>query len=171
MTTEDPTPLYVEAGIQDQLLQSYRRFQLIVQSSLLLACVILFAVAMFVAGNTLALVIAAWMCVAIFSRWSASRVRKMIQSRVTDVDYWQRQILDFELQHPERTPHLTNFKIHQKTRAGAVPPDSGQLLEKDKGHTRMLLDTLLIRAFGLTWLALGLLLAVRAVAVYYHWSY
>jgi hypothetical protein len=90
-------------------------------------------------------------------------MRKLINARAEDVDYFHNQIIEHEKSFPKDEQILTAFKVYQKFNRDRTNiaeyfqnfeiTDSirNQLTEKGKGHTRRLLDKYLFFGFFVVW--------------------
>lgn len=98
------------------------------------------------------------------------KIRRVIQARATDVDYWHLKILQVEEKMKFKERHFTHFKIQQKLRRKlkkeefeALYPtkeDLTSLIGKRKGHTRKVLDDQLVIGFAGMWLILALVILI-----------
>lgn len=165
--------LWRGAQYQDSLLQAYRGFHFTMQSVLLAIGAVL-SVAVIMTDNpreawwTYALLV----IVTAFALCLLNMMRKLILARREDVNFFHHHILETEKEVGADEQVLTQFKTYQKfhkKNTGTLakfskdaPADSTQqLLEKDKEHTRQLLDTNASVYFLIVW---GLFHAVVALA-------
>jgi len=162
--------LWQGAGYQDQLLQSYRKIHLMLQSVLiatgtaLAVTVISFGDERRAAPTYVLLIVFSIMGVYLLSRMS-----KLLRARAADVDYYHNQIIEAERLLPKEEQVLTAFKVYQKfsrdesnkteffQKFQLTEEIRAQLTEKGKGHTREFLDGYLLTGFYLTWTCLHLI--------------
>ncbi len=161
--------LWKGASYQDNLLQSYRNFNLIVQSAFTVTGAI---VAVFILSLEQQLF--QWLTyfclltistVSIIVSW---RMKALIASRAQDVDYYHNQIIQQEQLLPKEERVLTDFKVYQKfgrDQQKQSGPSSdikiddaliARLIDKGKGHSRMFLDHQLMYAFYCVWICFHL---------------
>lgn len=157
------TFLWQGAKYQDDLLQAYRSFLFTMQSVLLVIGTGL-SIAI-IAIDDVAKIRAIYFLLILFTALAIYVVRfmkRLLVSRRDDVNYYHNKILQEEKNLPQEDQVLTAFKIYQKFSKGksetnALPEITEtvrkQLIEKEKGHTRQLLDTYVTTAFLLTWVA------------------
>lgn len=168
------TFLWRGAHYQDNLLQAYRNIHFIMQFVLLAIGAVL-AVAVILADNDqkawsvyVLLVIVTTLALSLLRI-----MRKLIMARRDDVNYFHHHILETEKDVMAAEQVLTEFKAYQKfhksnknsaTAFSTLPLSESmrqQLLEKDKEHTRQLLDTNVSVYLLIVW---GLFHAVVALA-------
>ncbi len=156
--------LYTESGIQDNLLQSYRNFHLVMQS-------IFIAIGtgisiMLITTNELKsfiLMLIIHISVAFLAVYSLVKIRKVIIARGKDVDYWHNKIIEAEKKLESHNKYFTRFKIYQKFHRKNIDDEEfkrieikeeflSSLTEKGKGHTRKVLDNNLFYVFIFIWL-------------------
>ncbi len=167
------TFLWRGAQYQDSLLQAYRSIHFMMQGVLLAIGSALSVSVVLVndrqkAGSIYVLLV----IVTVLALRLLYLMRKLIMSRRDDVNYFHHHILDAEKEMAAAEQVLTQFKAYQKfhksnqnpaTRFSVDPlSESGrqQLLEKDKEHTRQLLDTNVSVYFLIVW---GLFHAIVAL--------
>lgn len=156
--------LYTQAGIQDSLLQSYRSFQLTMQS-IFIAIGGGLAITNIRTGNFTdsLLIFIVFIPVASLALFSLIKIRNVILSRGKDVDYWHNKIIEAEKKLDSDKKYLTRFKIYQKFHRQNIDDSEfrkielnnkalEKLTEKGKGHTRKVIDTYLFSGFLLTWI-------------------
>ena len=114
---------YVESGIQDSLLQSYRSFQLTIHS-ILIAIGTGLSIALIYENqrNQSILIFTVFITFLFLALYILFKLRKVIHSRELDVDYWHKKIIEFEKDLNTDEKHFTRFKIYQK--------QSGEQLQK-----------------------------------------
>jgi len=87
-------------------------------------------------------------------------LNKLIKARSTDVNYFHRQIIEEETSLPSNEQVLTAFKVYQKfgegdskTKQISLIDESVRkgLIEKGRGHTRMILERNLFWGLLLLW--------------------
>ena len=171
---------YLLAGamLQDSLLQSYRGFHLTFQSIFLaigtgLTITILSFTELLQSLAAFTVLIA----LSVVGLVAHYFMRKVIQARGEDVNYWHEQLIEVEQQLPPRHRQFTQFKIHQKLRRAhsahlqeLLKPDAvvGEedvhlLVERGLGHTRNVIDRWHgLGIFGL-WI---ILLVIASVSVF-----
>ncbi len=155
--------MHRQAGIQDSLLQSYRAYFFAIQSILLAAGAVVATLGLLDHSLDEQLVLLL-ILIAVFglSLYSGIKFRNVILSRQKDVDYWQKAILEGEklLLYDQRV--FTAFKIHQKLKRQTLdqsalyqkmddPAFFASLIQKDKGHTRAVVDSFVPMAFLFAW--------------------
>ena len=168
------TFLWRGAQYQDSLLQAYRSFHFIIQS-ILLAIGAALSVAVVVTDDQRK----AWAIYSLLVIVTAlalrflNMMRKLILARRDDVNYFHHHILETEKEVNADEQVLTQFKTYQKfhkknANSAAnfsldLPSESmrQQLLEKDREHTRQLLDANASVYFLIVW---GLFHVVVALA-------
>ncbi len=169
--------LYTESAIQDNLLQSYRNFQLNMQSIFIaigtgLTITIINTNTIFEA----ILIIIVFLVIAILSVFSLFKFRKVILARGYDVDYWHDRIIEAEKNVSNGKKYLTRFKVYQKLHRQDIDESEFEqiivneealknLTEKGKGHTRKVIDTYLFRGFFVTWVVLLLVSLVKLLKI------
>lgn len=157
--------LWQGASYQDNLLQSYRNFHLTIQSILIaIGAGISIAILSF---DDLMKVVFSYLLLASVSFlgfYLLKKMKKVILARGEDVDYFHKEIIEYEKSLPKDQQVLTAFKVYQKFNRDKTNiaeyfikftlTDSirSQLTEKGKGHTRKLLDQKLFYGFSLVWL-------------------
>jgi len=169
------TFLWQGARYQDNLLQAYRSIHFTMQSVLLAIGTALSAAVILVNDQEKAWrVYVLLVLVTVLAFRLLHVMRKLIISRRDDVNYFHHHILQAEKEMAAEDQVLTQFKAYQKfhksnqnpaTRFSVDPlPESRrqQLLEKDKEHTRQLLDTNVPVYLLIVW---GLFHAIVALAV------
>jgi len=166
------TFLWRGAQYQDNLLQAYRSFHFVLQA-ILLATGAGLSVAVILTDNArmawsiyLLLVIVTALALRLLFM-----MRGLILARRDDVNYFHHHLLEVEKEIGSDEQVLTRFKTYQKFHKSTknsetefsnepVSQSTQQLLEKDKGHTRQLLDTTVSVYFLIVW---GLFHAVVAL--------
>jgi len=164
------TALWRGASYQDKLLQAYRNFNIATQSLFLLTGAGL-TIATLAFGNS----DHAWLSYSLLivittiGIYFLLKIKKLIESRSEDVNYFQNQIIEYEKSLPRNEQVLTAFKVYQKFGRTHPNPDEHflnfllddsirkQLIEKEKGHTRQILDRYLFWAFLLLWISFHLI--------------
>lgn len=166
--------LWRGARYQESLLQAYRGFHFILQAILLAIGAALATVVILTENSRKAWSIYILLVVvtALALRLLYS-MRGLIVARRDDVNYFHHHLLEAEKEFSSDEQVLTRFKTYQKfhkstnnaamTFSGEPVSESStqRLLEKDKGHTRQLLDTTVSVYFLIVW---GLFHAVVALA-------
>ena len=158
---------------QDSLLQSYRSLHITLQSILLAIGIGLLIASMSASSfpkPTIETVTATVLLgvVGALQWFTTTRMRRIIQARGDDVNYWHRAIILAEQELPPHQRHFTNFKIHQQARRKNVDhlrdlflgetriseDKADILIEKGIGHTRRVVDQQLFLGISLIWVAL-----------------
>lgn len=170
--------MHTQAAIQDSLLQSYRRLMFSTQPILLAVGALLCTAVTFCASiHNQILIFSVFITLFILALCIGVMLRKVIQSRQKDVDYWQNTILASEevLFYDQRI--LTAFKIHQKMKRKELMKDElfqkmddknliNSLIQKDKGHTRTVIDSFLPFCFFAAWLILFFITMTGSILTY-----
>lgn len=150
------TGLWYGAAYQDQLLQSYRRFNLQIQSVLLALGTGLTVATLTIENSQKSFTV--YLILIVFTLLAICLLRSMqrlISARSTDVDYYHKRIIEVESILPKEDQILTAFKVYQKFHRNQstfpsyfetfylTPEIRGQLVGARKGHTRKVLDVYL----------------------------
>ena len=164
------TALWQGASYQDKLLQSYRNLNIALQSVFLLVGSG-FTIAVLAFGDYTE----AWlsytllMLITVVANYFLCKIKSLIMARSEDVNYFHSQIVEYEKSLPKSEQVLTAFKVYQKFGRTNPNPDEHfltfqlddftrkQLFEKDKGHTRQILDHRLFLGFHLLWIGFHLI--------------
>ena len=164
--------MHQQAAIQDALLQSYRGFMFTSQSVFLAIGAGMCVAGVFSVSKSDHLFILCLLLVTLgLAIASGLMFRRVIRSRQKDVDYWQRAIIESEklLIHDQRI--LTAFKIHQKMGRQGLNEDElflkmddpqmiQSLVQKNKGHTRRVVDHILPNLMFAAWIVFILIDAI-----------
>lgn len=147
------TTLWQGAAYQDNLLQSYRKLSMLLQSVLLLIGTWLFMIMLsFRYGAKAGQAYLVLLAVTLLALYVWYIMKKLIAARCEDVNYYHNQIIEAEQHLPKEQQVLTAFKVYQKYGRKEADPSGHflqfeitpaiqqQLIEKGKGHTRKLLD-------------------------------
>lgn len=171
------TALWQGASYQDKLLQSYRNFNITIQSVFLLTGTgLTIAILAFGDSDKAWLSYSLLIVITAIEIFFLYKIQRSIASRCEDVNYFQNQIIEHEKSIPRNEQVLTAFKVYQKFGRTNPNPDEHflnfllddsirkQLIEKDKGHTRQILDRYLFWAFQLLWISFHViaLLGIRS---------
>lgn len=158
------TFLWRGARDQDNLLQAYRSFHFMLQSVFLAICSgLTVGIVFFGHGFKVQAIYCLLMIFTVIGIYSLQAMRKLIAARSADVNYYHKLILVAEKELPETDRILTAFKVYQKNKKNSsvyashgdlTDAERMRLIEKDKGHTRQLLDNYLSYGFYLIWLSI-----------------
>ena len=160
------TTLWQGANYQDNLLQAYRSFHLTIQSILIAIGAGLSIATLTIDYNLNKIFSYLLLCViSVLGIYLLLTMRKLINARAEDVDYFHNQIIEFENSCPPDQQVLTSFKIFQKFNRNKTNINEyfkiyeltditrKELTEKGKGHTRQLLDKYLFFGFYIVWIS------------------
>lgn len=160
--------LFVGAQWQDELLQSYRSFHITLQS-LLLATGAALTVAVFSLETRAGSLVSAGILVAIgaLALSISAKLQSVVVARGEDVNWWHRKLIEHENSVPPDRRYLTEFKIHQKLRRSTAEhledfvtseeverAEARELVGRQLGHTRKVLDRRLFWGTRLVWILL-----------------
>lgn len=172
-----------QAGIQDQILQSYRRIFLTAESILIAVGFGLLAfMTTLVASDRLQLLYILSLALASVGLLFAYFMNGIIRGRGLDVNFWNLELLKAERELPPHERHFTEFTFHQKTTRGMMDDqvldwltklndghpfsddELSELLRHGLGKFGRGLDVWIPYVVGIVWIALESLGAVLTLA-------
>lgn len=145
--------LWQLASYQEKLLQAYRLLQFIVLGTAIIGSSLIAGFACLAKnGNQFGGLLILLLLFTLLMSFLILRFRKLIHSRVDDINYAQKQLLKAEQALPEEERIFTQFKqfqkqknnLEQRDETNQTPLEAAEihrLIQKEKGHTRFLLDS------------------------------
>ena len=167
------------ASYQDNLLQSYRNLHLTLQS-ILIAIGAGLSIAIFTFNTPMNSILSYCLLfvISMLGFYLLLTMRKLINARPEDVDYFHNQIIEFEKTLPKEEQVLTTFKVYQKFHRNKTDINQYfktfeltedirmKLTEKSKGHTRKILDTQLFIGFLIVWISFHVVSLIKVFSYF-----
>lgn len=165
---------------QDSLLQSYRNYQLVIQSFFIAVGIGLTALVFTVTGKTKVYFSTGilWCC-GVVALYMMARLRRAIQARGDDVSYWQKELIRYEdkgtgekifvkfkvwrILQGEKKHYLNNIITSNDLSDDQI----SRIINESAPKIRNLLDTTFITAIFSLWI---LLYIISGVIFYSTWS-